>query len=133
MIQFDDLTDREWALIEGLFCNEAVPPERAGRPRVGPRAVVNAVLWALATGHGWSRLPGWYPSRPTCMRRFGEWHADGTLAEIMRRLNADGRKVSLRGPIGNALNHASINSNQTRQKSPSWTGPHTWRAPIAMS
>jgi hypothetical protein len=37
MIQFDDLTDSEWTLIEGLFCNEVVPPERSGRRcAVGP-------------------------------------------------------------------------------------------------
>jgi transposase len=68
MIQFDDLRDSEWALIEGLFCHEAVAPDRSGRRRVEPRAVVNAVLWALQTGHGWSRVPGWYPSRPASWR-----------------------------------------------------------------
>ena len=33
MSQFEELTDSEWALIEGLFCNEVVPPDRSGRGR----------------------------------------------------------------------------------------------------
>ncbi|MGF7136488.1 putative transposase [Paraburkholderia sp. EB58] len=130
MIQFDDLTDSEWTLIEGLFCNEVVPPERSGRRRVEPRTVVNAVLWALSTGHGWSRVPGWYPSRPTCRRRFEEWQADGTLAEIIRRLNAAGRKVSMRGPVGDAFSHRPANPDHTRLNGLSWASPQTWRAPL---
>lgn len=133
MIQFDDLSDSEWALIEGLFCNEAVPPERSGRRRVEPRAVVNAVLWALSTGHGWSRLPGRYPSRPTCARRFDEWQADGTLAGVLRRLDAGGRKVAPRGPIGDAFNHPPANPNHARLMGLSWTSPQTWRAPLDMA
>ena len=133
MIQFDDLTDSEWALIEGLFCNEVAPPDRSGRRRMDPRAVVNAVLWALSTGHGWSRMPGWYPSRPTCRRRFEEWQADGTLAELIRRLNAAGRKVSLRGPVGDAFNHPPVNPNQSRLNGLAWTSPQTWRAPLDLA
>ena len=129
MIHFDDLTDSEWALIEGLFCNEVVAPDRSGRRRVEPRTVVNAVLWALATGHGWSRVPGWYPSRPTCRRRFEEWQADGTLAEIIRRLNAAGRKVALRGPVGDAFNHPPGNPDHKPLNGLAWTSPQTWRAP----
>jgi putative transposase len=133
MIQFDDLRDSEWALIEGLFCHEAVAPDRSGRRRVEPRAVVNAVLWALQTGHGWSRVPGWYPSRPTCQRRFEEWQADGTLAEIIRRLDAAGRKVSLRGPVADALNQRAANPAHERLKGLSWASPQTWRAPLDMA
>jgi putative transposase len=92
--------------------------------------VVNAVLWALSTGHGWSRVPGWYPSRPTCRRRFEEWQADGTLAEIIRRLNAAGRKVSMRGPVGDAFSHRPANPDHTRLNGLSWASPQTWRAPL---
>ena len=130
MIQFEELTDSEWALLEGLFSNEVVPPEPSGRRRVEPRAVVNAVLWGLSTGHGWSRLPGRYPSRPTCVRRFDEWQADGTLAEIVRRLNAGGRTVSPRGAIGDAFKHRAANPDHAHLKRLSWSSPQTWRAPV---
>ncbi|HEX3634189.1 MAG TPA: transposase, partial [Paraburkholderia sp.] len=91
MMLFDDLRDNEWALVEALFCAEPARSERRGRPRVEARAVVNAVLWVLSTGEGWSKLPGRYPSPPTCRRRFDEWQADGTLAEIVKRLGTSGR------------------------------------------
>ena len=100
MMLFDDLRDNEWALVEALFCAEPARSERRGRPRVEARAVVNAVLWVLSTGEGWSKLPGRYPSPPTCRRRFDEWQADGTLAEIVKRLGSNGREISLRGRIG---------------------------------
>ncbi|MBU9389078.1 transposase [Burkholderia multivorans] len=54
MMLFDDLRDNEWALVEGLFCSEPARSERRGRPRVEARSVVNAVLWVLSTGEGWS-------------------------------------------------------------------------------
>lgn len=62
MVLFDDLRDNEWALVEALFCSEPARSERRGRPRVEARSVVNAVLWVLSTGEGWSKLPGRYPS-----------------------------------------------------------------------
>jgi len=132
MTQFDDLRDSEWALIEGLFAIEPVQPDRSGRPRVEPRAVVNAVLWALSTGDSWSRLPGWYPSRPTCRRRFEEWQADGTLAAMIERLDAGGRSVSLRGPVGDALKRAPTPARHPRRSAPSWSSPQTWRTPFDM-
>lgn len=130
MTQFDDLKDHEWALIEGLFCTEPVHPERSGRPRVEPRAVINAVLWALSTGHSWSRLPGWYPSRPTCRRRFDEWQADGTLAEIIGRLDAGGRRVSPCGPVGDALKLSSTRPKHDHLNRRTWTRPHVWRSSL---
>ncbi|NLA18469.1 transposase [Burkholderia cepacia] len=103
MMLFDDLRDNEWALVEGLFCSEPARSERRGRPRVEARSVVNAVLWVLSTGEGWSKLPGRYPSPPTCRRRFDEWQADGTLAEIVKRLGTSGRQISCAGASARVL------------------------------
>jgi putative transposase len=130
MIQFDDLNDNEWALIEGLFAMPTVQPARSGRPRAEIRTVVNAVLWTLSTGRGWGSLPGWYPSRPTCLRRFEEWLGDGTLAEMLKRLESSGRNVPLRGPIGAAVMHAASRPDRERITRISWTGPQMWRAPL---
>src|ERR1700759_1740992 len=99
MMLFDDLRDNEWALVEALFCAEPARSERRGRPRVEAGAVVNAVVWGLSTGEGWAQMPGRYPSPPTCRRRFDEWRADGTLAEIVKRLGTSGREISLCGLI----------------------------------
>ncbi|CAD6549613.1 DUF6566 family protein [Paraburkholderia sabiae] len=89
---FDELSNDEWAQISALVSDEpAVRLNRRGRPRAEPRIVANAVLWILTTGEPWSKLPGRYPSGPTCRRRFEEWQADGTLAEVIRLLTQNGR------------------------------------------
>ena len=89
---FDELSNDEWAQLAALVSDEpAVRLNRRGRPRAEPRIVTNAVLWILTTGEPWSKLPGCYPSGPTCRRRFEEWQANGTLAEMIRRLTQNGR------------------------------------------
>ena len=69
---FDELSNDEWAQLAALVSDEpAVRLNRRGRPRAEPRIVANAVLWILTTGEPWSKLPGRYPSGPTCRRRLG--------------------------------------------------------------
>lgn len=133
MMLFDDLRDNEWALVEALFCAEPARSERRGRPRVEARAVVNAVLWVLSTGEGWSKLPGRYPSPPTCRRRFDEWQADGTLAEIVKRLSTCGRQISLRGRIGASAAKPPTPQSRDRLRGAFWTNPESWRAPVKMA
>jgi putative transposase len=133
MMLFDDLRDNEWALVEALFCVEPARSERRGRPRVEARAVVNAVLWVMSTGEGWSKLPGRYPSPPTCRRRFDEWQADGTLTEIVKRLSACGRQVSLRGRIGGSAVKPPAPPSRDRLRGAFWTNPESWRAPVKMA
>ncbi len=89
---FDELSNDEWALLAALVSDEpAVRLNRRGRPRAEPRIVANAVLWILTTGEPWSKLPGRYPSGPTCRRRFEEWQLNGTLLEMVRLLSQTGR------------------------------------------
>jgi len=133
MMLFDDLKDNEWALVEALFCAEPARSERRGRPRVEARAVVNAVLWVLSTGEGWSKLPGRYPSPPTCRRRFDEWQADGTLAEVVKRLSSNGREISLRGRIGATATKPPSPPSRDRLRGAFWTNPESWRAPAKMA
>jgi transposase len=92
---FDELSNEEWALLSALVSDEpAVRLNRRGRPRAEPRVVANAVLWILSTGEPWSRLPGRYPSGPTCRRRFDEWQLNGTLTEMVRLLSQTGRRFA---------------------------------------
>lgn len=95
--------------------------------------MVNAVLWVLSTGEGWSKLPGRYPSPPTCRRRFDEWQADGTLAEAVKRLGTNGRQISLRGRIGASAVKAPPPPSRDRLRGAFWTNPESWRAPIKMA
>src|SRR5262245_36266561 len=48
-----DLSDKEWAILEGLL-----PKQRTGRPRkYSPRVMLNALLYLLRTGGSWRMLP----------------------------------------------------------------------------
>ena len=129
----DDLGDNEWELVEALFRAKPVRSERRGRPRAETRAFLNAVLWVLSTGEGWSRLPGRYPSPPTCRRRFDEWQADGTLAEIIRRLNSSGREISPRAGIGATAAKPPAHPGSDRLRGAFWTNPASWRTPVRMA
>src|ERR1700739_2975927 len=83
---FDELNNDEWGRLSPLVADEPVRLNRRGRPRPQTRGVLNAVLWILTTGNPWSKLPGRYPSGPTCRRRFEAWLVDGTMMEMIRVL-----------------------------------------------
>lgn len=90
-----DTTDEEWALIAPFM------PERRqlGRPReVDLRAIVNAILYILATGCQWRALPKEFPPRSTTQGYFYRWRGDGTWWRInadlvVRARQAGGRHV----------------------------------------
>jgi transposase len=76
------LTDDEWELIADAFAE----PAATGRPRRDARTVLDGVLWVLPTGSPWRDLPAEFGAGKTAWRMFDEWTSDGTLAEILRRL-----------------------------------------------
>lgn len=80
---FEQLTDMQWALLEGLFKE----PEKRGRgkPHAPWRAVVNSVLHVYLTGCKWDavpKLPG-YASKSTSHRWFVRWKEIGLLDQIV--------------------------------------------------
>ncbi|CAD6516036.1 hypothetical protein LMG28727_01245 [Paraburkholderia kirstenboschensis] len=138
---FDELSNDEWALLAALVSDEpAVRLNRRGRPRADPRVVANAVLWILTTGEPWSKLPGRYPSGPTCRRRFEEWQLNGTLLEMVRLLSRTGRTFAYvpqptplvaAKPVGKPAAQAAETS-RSRDEAPrgvSWKSPESWQAP----
>jgi transposase len=78
------LTDEEWNLIADVFPE----PAETGRPRRDPRTVLNGILWVLRTGSPWRDVPEEFGSWKTCWRMFDQWNADGTLVDILHRLQA---------------------------------------------
>jgi transposase len=78
------LTDDEWELIADVFPE----PAATGRPRRDARMVLDGVLWVLRTGSPWRDLPEEFGAWKTAWRMFDTWNADGTLAEILHRLQA---------------------------------------------
>lgn len=134
---FDELSNDEWALLAALVSDEpAVRLNRRGRPRAEPRIVANAVLWILTTGEPWSKLPGRYPSGPTCRRRFEEWQLNGTLLEMVRLLSHTGRTFAYvpqpAPPVAAKAAAPVAETPSVRDESlrgVSWKSPESWRAP----
>lgn len=75
-----DSTDAEWLLLSFFL----PAPRRIGRPReVDLRAVMDAILYILATGSQWRALPKDFPPRSTVQYYFYLWRDQ----RIWRRIN----------------------------------------------
>lgn len=107
-----DVTDAEWSLLAPLL----PAPCRLGRPRtVDLRAVVNAILYILATGCQWRALPKDFPPRSTVQyyfycwrdRRLWRWINLG-LVERVRR--ATGRNVV---PSAGVIDSQSVKTTES--------------------
>ena len=82
-----EITDEQWCLLEPVL-RPVRRSDGRGRPWQETRAVLNGVLWVLATGAQWRELPAKYPPYQTCHRRFQQWVRSGRLEEALRRLAA---------------------------------------------
>lgn len=83
-MHFNEISDEEWRQLAPILSDAIIAHGQRGRPRVRVRLVANAVLWILTTGESWSRLPGTFPSVPTCRRSLEKWRSTGALAEMHR-------------------------------------------------
>lgn len=84
-----DLTDTQWALIEGLM----PPPAPTGRPRkVEFREVINTILYQLRTGCQWDMLPHDLIPRSTAFTWFTIFKEDGTWEQIHAALRLGERR-----------------------------------------
>lgn len=90
-----DLTAAEWALIAPALPLAAI----RGRPRTTDlRAVVEALLYMLATGCQWRALPREFPPRSTVQRYFYRWRDAGLWPRLNRTLVAHARTALGRKP-----------------------------------
>ncbi|POS05760.1 transposase [Burkholderia gladioli] len=132
---FDELSDEEWTRVSTLIADEPIRLNRRGRPRAETRVVANAILWILTTGEPWSKLPGRYPSGPTCRRRFEEWLASGTLGEMVAMLTElSGRAFAYVPPppeLAVPAPRAEPVANNDRLRGVFWQNPESWRLPVA--
>lgn len=126
---FEDLKDEEWEIIANFCTNNIARIERRGRPRVEARAVTNAVLWMLSTGESWAKLPGRYPSPPTCRRRFEEWQSNGKLDEIIEQLASQGRHFNYKNRAKLFVNKSLAMPSHHSINGKLWVKPEAWRAP----
>jgi transposase len=88
--QVNDLkvSDELWDRIRPLLPVAQRRRRWPGRKPMDDRACLNGILFVLATGIGWERLPQQlgYGSGMTCWRRLRDWQADGTWDKIHKVL-----------------------------------------------
>ncbi|TCW85508.1 transposase [Burkholderia sp. SRS-46] len=134
---FDELNDEEWVRLSTLIADEPIRLNRRGRPRAEPRVVANAVLWILTTGEAWSKLPGRYPSGPTCRRRYEEWLASGTLLQMIDVLTQfSGRTFAYvpPPPVPVAVpRRAEPAPENDRLRGVFWQNPESWQLPASQA
>jgi transposase len=107
-----DTSDEEWQLLEPLM------PELAGigRPRTTDlRAVVDAIVYVLATGRQWRALGQDFPPRSFVQGIFCRCRDDGTSHCINRRLvrlarGAVGREIT---PSAGVIDSQSVKTTQS--------------------
>src|SRR3954454_23654510 len=87
MVRRHELSDGQWARLQPLL-----PPQRpvTGRPAHDHRAILNAILWRLATGVPWRDLPERYGPWQTVYSRFRRWQRAGIWDRVLAALHADG-------------------------------------------
>jgi putative transposase len=107
-----DMTDEEWKVLAPLLPK----PHRLGRPRtVDLRAVVDAILYILATGCQWRAVPKDFPPRSTIQYYFYDWRdrqlwrrIDRVLVGRVRR--AAGRKAV---PSAGVIDSQSVKTTES--------------------
>ncbi|MET3213280.1 UNVERIFIED_ORG: transposase [Burkholderia territorii] len=95
------------------------------------------MLWILTTGEAWSKLPGRYPSGPTCRRRYEEWLANGTLLKMIDVLTQfSGRTFAYIPPPPEAVvpaRRAEPAPDNDRLRGVFWQNPESWQLPVAQA
>jgi transposase len=96
MKQFEELTDDQWTLIQGLM--SWTPPLQRGKKRTNLRRVWNAIFYILTRGCRWIDLPqdDRYANRATAHRWLTKWQTIGVFDRVVTGLL---RKAACEGLI----------------------------------
>ena len=117
----DDL----WTQITPILA-DLDPPKGTGRPRIDPRAALDAILYRLRTGVQWNQLPAQFPDDSSVHRTFQRWVAQGVFERIWADVVAaceelrgvDWEWQAVDGAMGKAR-MGGIWSGRTRRTGPS--------------
>ena len=112
LLYASDMTDAEWLLLSFFL----PPPYRLGRPRtVNLRAVMNAILYILATGCQWRALPKNFPPRSTVQYYFYLWRDQRIWQRINLALVQRVRQVAGRNllPSAGVIDSQSVKTTES--------------------
>jgi transposase len=86
-----EVSDELWERIRPLLPERHRRQRWPGRLPLDDRACLNGILFVLATGIGWDRLPQQlgYGSGVTCWRRLRDWTAAGVWDQLHQLLLAE--------------------------------------------
>lgn len=73
-----NVPDELWELIQPIL-DELDPVAATGRPRVDPRAALDAIIYRMRTGCQWNHLPKQFPDDSSVHRTFQRWVQLGVL------------------------------------------------------
>jgi transposase len=86
----DDLTDKEWGLIEDLAIQTTSTRGRKGK--YSKREMLNAIFYLLRSGCSWRLLPHDFPPWKSVYAQFSKWKKQGIFINIYERLRKDLRR-----------------------------------------
>ena len=93
-----DLTDAQWAELEG-FLDPPRDPSRGGRPQQYPRRrIADTVFYQLRTGVQGHLLPGDFPPWTAAWKQFCRWRDSGVWPPIMGHLLGSCREEAGQDP-----------------------------------
>ena len=103
----DDLTNKEWKIIEPLLSTDY---SKGGRqPTHTKRELLNAIFYLLRTGCSWRHLPHDFPPWKTVYTQFRRWKLQGLFEVLEHKLQKQLRRTLKR----NAQPSAGIVDSQS--------------------
>jgi len=75
------VSDELWGVVHPIILKKD-PLKFTGRPRVDPRAVLDAIIYRMRTGVQWNQLPERFPDDSSVHRTFQRWVRLGVLDRI---------------------------------------------------
>lgn len=79
------VSDELWAVIAPILA-ALDPPKARGRPRISPRAALDAIIFRLRSGCQWTQLPERFPDDSSVHRTVQRWVRLGVFGRIWATL-----------------------------------------------
>jgi putative transposase len=75
------VSDELWGYMEALIELEDPAPSM-GRPRIDPRAALDAIVFRMRTGCQWNQMPAEFPDDSSVHRTMQRWERLGLFAKL---------------------------------------------------